>query len=58
MTEKEKRAEQQRIANMTTVEKKAEEEKKKKERNDCPKFEDYYPGNQYVDIVGFTFYNR
>lgn len=25
---------------------------------DCPRFEDYYPGEQYVDIVGFTFYNR
>ena len=43
---------------MTSAEKKAEEERKKKEWTDCPRFEDYYPGNQYVDIVGFTFYNR
>jgi len=43
---------------MTEAEKKAEEEKKKKERTDCPKFEDYYPGDHYVDVVGFTFYNR
>ncbi|MEI6426075.1 MAG: glycosyl hydrolase [Candidatus Absconditabacteria bacterium] len=24
----------------------------------CFTFEDYYPGDTYVDIVGFTFYNR
>jgi beta-mannanase len=24
---------------------------------DCPKFEDYYPDEKYVDIVGFSFYN-
>jgi beta-mannanase len=29
----------------------------KKEKN-CPTFEDYYPGEKYVDIMGFTFYNR
>jgi hypothetical protein len=27
-------------------------------RTGCYRFEDYYPGDQYVDIVGFTFYNR
>ncbi len=25
---------------------------------DCYHFEDYYPGGEYVDIVGVTFYNR
>lgn len=25
---------------------------------DCYRFEDYYPGDAYVDIMGFTFYNR
>lgn len=25
---------------------------------DCFHFEDYYPGDTYVDLVGFTFYNR
>lgn len=24
----------------------------------CPTFEDYYPGDDYVDIMWFTFYNR
>lgn len=24
----------------------------------CPTFEDYYPGDEYVDIMWFTFYNR
>jgi hypothetical protein len=24
----------------------------------CPTFEDYYPGDNYVDVMGFTFYNR
>jgi len=24
----------------------------------CFTFEDYYPGDKYVDVVGFTFYNR
>ena len=24
----------------------------------CYTFEDYYPGDKYVDIMGFTFYNR
>jgi hypothetical protein len=24
----------------------------------CFSFEDYYPGNKYVDIFGFTFFNR
>ncbi len=28
------------------------------DRTDCYRFEDYYPGNQYVDVVGFAFYNR
>jgi len=31
---------------------------KNKEALQCPTFEDYYPGDEYVDIVGFTFYNR
>lgn len=30
----------------------------KPSQSDCSKFEDYYPGDTYVDIVGFTFYNR
>jgi hypothetical protein len=55
-------AEQKRRDKLTVAEKeaekKAEEEKKKKEWKECPKFEDYYPGDTYVDIVGFTFYNR
>jgi beta-mannanase len=29
-----------------------------KKAKNCPTFEDYYPGDKYVDIVGFTFYNR
>jgi len=29
-----------------------------KEARACPTFEDYYPGDKYVDIMGFTFYNR
>jgi len=28
------------------------------ERPNCPKFEDYYPGEQFVDVVGVSFYNR
>lgn len=24
----------------------------------CPSLKDYYPGDNYVDLVGFTFYNR
>jgi len=24
----------------------------------CPSFEDYYPGDKYVDLMGVTFYNR
>ena len=27
-------------------------------RHDCYHFEDYYPWNEYVDVVWFTFYNR
>ena len=27
-------------------------------RDDCYHFEDYYPWYEYVDVVGFTFYNR
>jgi hypothetical protein len=37
---------------------KAEEPTTKSTRKGCPRFEDYYPGDAYVDIVGFTFYNR
>jgi hypothetical protein len=29
-----------------------------KEKFDCYTFEDYYPGETYVDIIWFTFYNR
>lgn len=29
-----------------------------KSKLNCSTFEDYYPGNDYVDILGFTFYNR
>ena len=29
-----------------------------KQKLGCFTFEDYYPGNKYVDVVGFTFYNR
>lgn len=29
-----------------------------KEKIWCYTFEDYYPGDKYVDIIGFTFYNR
>lgn len=29
-----------------------------KKRLNCPTFEDYYPGNEYVDIMGMSFYNR
>ncbi|PJA48035.1 MAG: hypothetical protein CO170_03940 [candidate division SR1 bacterium CG_4_9_14_3_um_filter_40_9] len=32
--------------------------RKNKEALQCPTFEDYYPGDEYVDIMGFTFYNR
>lgn len=28
------------------------------DRTGCYRFEDYYPGDQYVDLVGFSFYNR
>ena len=27
-------------------------------KDDCYHFEDYYPGDEFVDVVGFTFYNR
>lgn len=30
---------------------------KVKDKIGCPTFEDYYPGDSYVDIVWFTFYN-
>jgi hypothetical protein len=43
---------------LTEQEKKAEQQRKKEEWKDCPRFEDYYPGDEYVDLVGFTFYNR
>ena len=29
-----------------------------KRRLKCPTFEDYYPGDEYVDILGMSFYNR
>ena len=29
-----------------------------KKRLRCPTFEDYYPGDEYVDILGMSFYNR
>ncbi|MFZ2150510.1 MAG: glycosyl hydrolase [Candidatus Absconditicoccaceae bacterium] len=29
-----------------------------KEKFKCHTFEDYYPGNDYVDIIGVSFYNR
>ena len=29
-----------------------------KEKLKCPTFEDYYPGDNYVDLMGVTFYNR
>jgi hypothetical protein len=29
-----------------------------KSRLKCPSFEDYYPGDTYVDLMGVTFYNR
>ena len=29
-----------------------------KEKKQCATFEDYYPGDKYVDLMGFTFYNR
>ena len=31
---------------------------KLKEKLNCPSFEDYYPGDKYVDLMGVTFYNR
>ncbi len=31
---------------------------KVKDKLKCPTFEDYYPGNKYVDLMGVTFYNR
>ncbi|MDR0650001.1 MAG: hypothetical protein LBG59_00925 [Candidatus Peribacteria bacterium] len=58
LTKAQQLAEKKRQEQLTEAEKKAEAEKKKKEWKDCPKFEDYYPGDTYVDIVGFTFYNR
>lgn len=27
-------------------------------KDDCHHFEDYYPGDEFVDVVWFTFYNR
>ena len=30
---------------------------KDKPKLKCPSFEDYYPGDEYVDLIGFTFYN-
>ena len=29
-----------------------------KVKRKCPTFEDYYPGDKYVDLMGVTFYNR
>jgi len=29
-----------------------------KEELGCKTWEDYWPGNKYVDVIGFTFYNR
>lgn len=29
-----------------------------KAKLNCPTFEDYYPGDKYVDLMGVTFYNR
>lgn len=29
-----------------------------KEKLKCATFEDYYPGDNYVDLMGVTFYNR
>ncbi|HCB51314.1 TPA: hypothetical protein DEP21_01910 [Patescibacteria group bacterium] len=29
-----------------------------KQKLNCFTFEDYYPGDKYVDLMGFTFYNR
>lgn len=29
-----------------------------KAKLNCYTFEDYYPGDKYVDLMGFTFYNR
>ncbi len=29
-----------------------------KQKTGCPTFEDYYPGDEYVDLLGVTFYNR
>ncbi|MBP6911337.1 hypothetical protein KBC03_07240 [Patescibacteria group bacterium] len=29
-----------------------------KKRLRCPTFEDYYPGPDYVDLMGMSFYNR
>ena len=31
---------------------------KLKEKLNCPTFEDYYPGDKYVDLMWVTFYNR
>ncbi len=33
-------------------------EKELKKLKSCPHFEDYFPGEAYVDLVGITFYNR
>lgn len=32
--------------------------KKEQKKTHCLNFEAYYPGDYYVDIIGFTFYNR
>ena len=29
-----------------------------KEKLKCATFEDYYPGDKYIDLMGVTFYNR
>lgn len=31
---------------------------KVKANKNCHTFEDYYPGDEYVDLMGVTFYNR
>ncbi|EKD24544.1 MAG: Dockerin type 1 [uncultured bacterium (gcode 4)] len=33
-------------------------QQKVKAKLKCPTFEDYYPGDKYVDLMGVTFYNR
>ena len=32
-------------------------EKEIKKLKSCPRFEEYFPGEKYVDVVGVTFYN-